>query len=64
MRAQDRLRTFPGRQTGEYFGAALATLDVNGDGFDEIVVGAPLFSNENSPDAVRIYIKWTALSLA
>eukprot|EP00094_Tigriopus_californicus_P009659 TCALIF_09312-PA protein Name:"Similar to itga4 Integrin alpha-4 (Xenopus laevis)" AED:0.10 eAED:0.10 QI:0/0.6/0.54/0.90/1/1/11/1212/799 len=32
-----------GRQIGEYFGSALATVDVNGDGLDEVLVGAPFF---------------------
>lgn len=36
-----------GRQTGEYFGAALAAVDINGDGIEELVVGAPLFTNYN-----------------
>ena len=40
-------KTLLGRQTGEYFGASLASVDVDGDGRDEIVVGAPLFNNDN-----------------
>ena len=38
---------FLGRQIGEYFGAALACADLNGDGLDEVIVGAPLFTNQN-----------------
>ena len=32
-------------QTGSRFGAALAAVDINGDGFDDLVVGAPLHSD-------------------
>lgn len=27
-----------------YFGASLCTADVNGDGLDDLIVGAPMFS--------------------
>ena len=41
----ERVHKVSGRQTGEYFGAALASADIDGDGVDELVVGAPLFAN-------------------
>lgn len=34
-----------GPQLGSYFGAALATGDVNDDGWSELFVGAPLYSS-------------------
>lgn len=34
-----------GSQPGEYFGASLATIDLNGDGYDDLIVGAPFYSN-------------------
>ncbi|KAG7202815.1 hypothetical protein KM043_009972 [Ampulex compressa] len=43
-----------GQQHGEYFGASLATCDVNNDGKDELIVGAPLWNKE--VDEGRIYI--------
>ena len=33
-----------GTQFGARFGQTLAAVDINGDGFDDLVVGAPLFS--------------------
>ena len=31
---------------GEFFGGALASLDLNGDGLDDLVVGSPLATGE------------------
>ena len=33
-----------------YFGASLCTVDVNADGFDDLLVGAPLYGNISSLD--------------
>ena len=40
-----RNKIFLGRQTGEYFGASVISADVNGDGVDEVIIGAPLFTH-------------------
>eukprot|EP00095_Tigriopus_kingsejongensis_P005078 maker-scaffold1482_size38982-snap-gene-0.12 protein:Tk05078 transcript:maker-scaffold1482_size38982-snap-gene-0.12-mRNA-1 annotation:"integrin alpha-ps4" len=40
-----------GRQTGEYFGSAIATVDINGDGYDEVLVGSPLYVIINKSEA-------------
>jgi hypothetical protein len=45
-----------GMQMGEYFGWSVATADLNGDGFDEIIVGAPLFSTRDKIEKGRIFI--------
>jgi hypothetical protein len=44
-----------GEQVGEYFGAALASGDIDGDGLDDLVVGAPLYSNVKDEGRVTIY---------
>jgi hypothetical protein len=42
---------------GEYFGHSLATVDVNGDGVDELIVGVPFFSSEKGEyDEGRVLI--------
>ena len=40
------------KQTGERFGAAVAAVDVDGDGIDELVVGAPLYSSKVSIEII------------
>ncbi|XP_063218578.1 integrin alpha-9-like [Bacillus rossius redtenbacheri] len=43
-----------GRQLGEYFGAALCAADVDGDGLDDLLVGAPRRSLQR--DEGRVYV--------
>ncbi|XP_064604778.1 integrin alpha-9-like [Liolophura sinensis] len=33
-----------GKQVGEKFGSAVTVVDINGDGLDDIIIGAPLYS--------------------
>ncbi len=41
---------------GEYFGFSLAAADLNGDGFDELLVGAPMYSPTGVPEAGQVYL--------
>lgn len=43
-----------GEQVGEYFGAALTSCDINNDGKDELIVGAPQWTKDM--DEGRVYI--------
>ncbi|CAG0882748.1 unnamed protein product [Cyprideis torosa] len=45
-----------GSQMGENFGVSLASVDLNGDGFSDLVVGAPMHSLQSGGDEGRIYI--------
>uniref|UniRef100_A0AAX7TK45 Integrin alpha-2 domain-containing protein n=1 Tax=Astatotilapia calliptera TaxID=8154 RepID=A0AAX7TK45_ASTCA len=42
------LLNLTGEQMGSYFGYAVATTDINSDGLDDLVVGAPLFMHRGS----------------
>lgn len=48
-----------GTQLGAYFGYAVAAADMNGDGLDDLIVGAPLHTepnNEGKYEMGRIYV--------
>lgn len=46
-----------GDQAGARFGSALATADVNGDGFGDLVVGAPLYDDQfHDEGRVSVYL--------
>ena len=34
-----------GEKSGEYFGASLLSMDINKDGFDDLIVGSPLYTH-------------------
>lgn len=57
------IRELEGQQLGEYFGAALCVLDVNGDGLDDVLVGAPHYGDKRTWDQGRIYVYLTTGNL-
>ncbi|XP_077975850.1 integrin alpha-V-like [Styela clava] len=52
------LYNFTGTQTGEYFGCGLAAIDLNADGLDDLIIGAPLYTDYDRQiiENGRIYI--------
>ena len=51
------------KQVGSKFGAAVAAVDITGDGYDEVFVGAPLYSEDN-PDEGRVFVYTTTSSVS
>ncbi|KAK7874238.1 hypothetical protein R5R35_006277 [Gryllus longicercus] len=50
----EKLLKVTGKTTGEYFGSSIAVADITNDGLDDLIVGAPFFSQNG--DEGRIYI--------
>lgn len=54
------LGNITGEQLGAYFGYAICVSDVDGDGGDDIIVGAPLYSeftkNDGSYETGKVYV--------
>ena len=46
-----------GFQLGERFGHSICFVDINGDGFDDLVVGAPLHSKKTDVSNIISYLK-------
>ena len=51
------LHNLTGSQVGSYFGHSVAVLDANGDGLDDIAIGAPLHSSPmDKYETGRVYV--------
>ncbi|KAL2744661.1 integrin alpha-8-like isoform X1 [Vespula maculifrons] len=50
--------TLNGYQYGEYFGATLASCDLNNDDKDDLIVGAPLWTRDMDEGRVYIFMAW------
>ncbi|KAK0097117.1 hypothetical protein PV326_003224 [Microctonus aethiopoides] len=51
----EAIDTLKGTQKGEYFGAALTSCDIDNDGKDEIIVGAPMWTKNGDEGSVYIF---------
>lgn len=56
------IQELEGKQVGEYFGAAVCVLDVNGDGLDDVIVGAPHYGSTKTWDQGRVHVYVTRVS--
>lgn len=53
------LQNITGEQIGAYFGYSLAAVDMDGDKLDDLVIGAPMYTesnNEGDYETGRIYV--------
>ena len=44
------IQNITGEQMGSYFGYALAAGDIDQDGLDDLIVGAPMYTVPNNPE--------------
>uniref|UniRef100_T1JAX2 NADP-dependent oxidoreductase domain-containing protein n=1 Tax=Strigamia maritima TaxID=126957 RepID=T1JAX2_STRMM len=51
-------RKLEGTQMGEYFGASVCAVDVNGDNLSDLLVGAPLHSIQGEEGLVYVFINY------
>ncbi|XP_047428394.1 integrin alpha-3-like isoform X2 [Mugil cephalus] len=49
-------QTLRGQQTGSYFGNAVATVDLNNDGWNDLIVGAPFYFHRQREEGGAAYV--------
>lgn len=53
------IHNITGEQIGAYFGYSICSIDVDGDKFDDLIIGAPMYTEENNEgkyETGRVYI--------
>ena len=56
-------RNISGEQMGGYFGYSLASGDIDGDGYEDLIIGAPMFTLPGNLEIIetgRVYIAYRA----
>ncbi|XP_017157196.1 integrin alpha-3b isoform X1 [Poecilia reticulata] len=56
---QDKIQithTILGEQVGSYFGSSLAATDLNNDGWNDLIVGAPFYFDRNALSGGAVYV--------
>ncbi|XP_072119218.1 integrin alpha-9 [Mobula birostris] len=48
--------TFPGKEMGSYFGSSLCAVDLNADGYSDLLVGAPMSTQIRDEGQVTVFI--------
>ncbi|KAK2829162.1 hypothetical protein Q7C36_017152 [Tachysurus vachellii] len=48
--------TLEGEQVGSYFGNSIAIIDINNDGWKDLIVGAPFYFNRRSEEGGAVYV--------
>uniref|UniRef100_UPI00398E4435 integrin alpha-9 isoform X2 n=1 Tax=Pristiophorus japonicus TaxID=55135 RepID=UPI00398E4435 len=48
--------TIPGKEMGSYFGSSLCAVDLNSDGYSDLLVGAPMFTEIRDEGQVTVFI--------